>query len=234
MEMKSMDQDDDLNMAQRLAHACVTLLANKHVRISVPIKQSSQNALVDTTVHTVAATFIQAAVKGFLAVVAPDLLICAIDYSDDIAAVRPLDEPGGVGDFNNVSNARIDDVLPEASPVSSSSSGRLLHQYSQSSFICDTTASPPPTNDLDVQDMLALGLSFESFMEAFESAYDDIGVAAAADALRVLAHEDGKWKTKAALHQVATLMQAKACDPDIWTEEVNACCMWLLKELLAN
>ncbi|RHZ26585.1 hypothetical protein DYB31_009708 [Aphanomyces astaci] len=166
------------------------------------------------------------------AVVAPDLSISG--YSDDIAAVRPLDEPGGVGDFINVSNARIDDVLPEASPVSSSSSGRLLHQYSQSSFICDTTASPPPPNDLDVQGMLALGLSFESFMEAFESAYDDIGVAAAADALRVLAHEDGKWKTKATLHQVATLMQAKACDPDIWTEEVNACCMWLLKELLAN
>ncbi|ETW10508.1 hypothetical protein H310_00796 [Aphanomyces invadans] len=98
-------------------------------------------------------------------------------------------------------------------------------------FVGALPTAPPP-NDLDARALIALDLTFESFLEAFESAYDDISVAAAADALRVLAHNEPKWKTKAALERVAGLIEPKVHDRDLWTDEVNGCCMWLLHEWL--
>ncbi|KAF0692053.1 Aste57867_16820 [Aphanomyces stellatus] len=92
-------------------------------------------------------------------------------------------------------------------------------------------AARPPPNDLDADDVLALDLTFDAFLESFETAYDDVSAAAAADALRTIVHADPMtYKNVGRARQIATSMEAKASDADVWTPEVDLCCMWLLCE----
>ncbi|RHY33049.1 hypothetical protein DYB32_001930 [Aphanomyces invadans] len=248
------------SMAATKADATVKLKAEAPLRADAPPKSTSEVDPVASMVRGMAATCIQAALKGYTTrrhylALKEYMAASASDPSTRPSenAPDPSQDPLQETHRDTLHDVTVQHVAAtyiqaaikrylihdEARHDVDSAGGSLgdvlaatpatLAKYSV--FVGALSTAPPP-NDLDARALIALDLTFESFLEAFESAYDDISVAAAADALRVLAHNEPKWKTKAALEQVAGLIEPKVHDRDLWTDEVNGCCMWLLHEWL--
>ncbi|OQR82140.1 hypothetical protein THRCLA_11105 [Thraustotheca clavata] len=90
-----------------------------------------------------------------------------------------------------------------------------------------------PCNVVDPYQILSMGLSFDSLLECLATAYDDSGVIAAADAIRVLAHIDQAIPTQNNFQALVAAITTKSTeDIDVWTAEVETCCLWLLHEFI--
>ncbi|KDO24278.1 hypothetical protein SPRG_09915 [Saprolegnia parasitica CBS 223.65] len=98
-----------------------------------------------------------------------------------------------------------------------------------------TLAAAVPRLRVDPYEVLGRNLPFDDYVESLSTAYDDVGVLAAADALRALTHVDAALKTQANFESLVAALSRKAVDDiDVWTEDVEAACMWLLHEYVAS